>query len=111
MLTIQQKNLTLFGYISLGASFLGYYAIYLDSSNQTSSLWTWGFSFLLGFGILSWKNLQFSGREQGILVGLDFLFILNFYLATFWQNDFGLNYIVAGVVGGFLATYIYYKYL
>lgn len=61
---------------------------------------------LVGTGILGWKNLNFTGKQQVQLILFDLLFIANFLLFSFWDIEFGLNYLLSGVVGVILIVYI-----
>jgi len=111
MVTAKQRKVVILGYFLLLVSFLGFYSIYLDSSNQTSHWFIWVLLMLIGGSILGWKNLQFTGKEQKELIALDLLFILNFYLFSFWQIEYGLNYLISGIVGAILIFFINRKYL
>lgn len=111
MLTIKQRKVTIFGYILLLVSFLGFYSIYLDSSNETSPWYFWVPLMLIGGGIVGWKNLQFIGKKQWELILLDLLFILNFYLFSMWELKYGINYLISGIIGALLILFIDYKYL
>lgn len=111
MLTLRQRKITLFGYLLLLASFLGFYSIYLDRFNEGSHWFVWVSLMLIGGGIVGWKNLQFTRKKQWKLVFLDLIFILNFYLFSMWNLKYGLNYLISGLIGALLIFFIDYKYL
>ncbi len=61
---------------------------------------------LVGGCIVGWKTLKFPSQEQIKLVLCDLLFILNFYILSKWELNYGLNYILAGFLGLILISYI-----
>lgn len=111
ILSIKQKSIATAGYFILLVASLGFYSIYLNSTNESSSPFIWVALMLIGAGILGWKNLKFQGRKQLELICLDLLFIANFLIFSFWNNEYGLNYFISGIIGAAMIVYIKHKKL
>ncbi|GEK90158.1 hypothetical protein SAMN04488102_102174 [Alkalibacterium subtropicum] len=109
MLSIKQKNIVTAGYFILLVASLGFYSIYLNDNNESSSLFLW--VALIGAGILGWKNTKFQGRKQLELICLELLCIANFLIFSFWDNEYGLNYFISGIIGAVMVVYIRHKKL
>lgn len=109
MLTRKQKNIVTIGYFLLLISFLGFYSIYMETTDTRAPYLHWVLLMVLGGGIIGWKNLQFQGEKQLHLITLDVLFIANFYLFSFWDAPYGLNYLLSGIIGSLLIVYILHK--
>lgn len=111
MLTNRHKNIVTIGYCIFLTAISGFYSIYLESTSDRSSPYPWILLMLIGGFILGWKNLQFKGRQQIQLISLDLLFIANFFVFSFWDNPYGINHLISGVIGVTMIVYIRHRKL
>lgn len=93
-------RLSVFGYILVIISLVGFFGYYLPSEDAT--VWQWGLTFSTSLALLASKNRHVPRKKRTRTLVFDFMYFLLLLVFALFKMPYGINLLALTIIGAIL---------
>ncbi len=93
-------RLSVFGYILVIISIVGFFGYYLPSEDAT--FWQWGLTFSTGLALLTPKNKHVPRKKRIRVLVFDLVYFLLLLVFALFKMPYGINLLALTIIGAIL---------